>query len=587
MLTFAAMRADEREQCAVLSAEALFDYVYFTAFIPNDKRRMNFLRHLMNVEFRVNEGLARFFTVKDEGEIKAVVQLCPPDYHRPQDSEYLKAGFMKCYTAAGLSSVNQWLDTDRLAGMPCRDLEHAWFISLIAVDRKYNRQGIGTRAIQECIIPYVNKQGGKELCLFTNSQVNCLFYEKNGFVRFHEQSFETKSYRLSSCSYKMELNPPVFSAVQTDEEMEDIITRAEAENAQAEAAADTGRIDDGLAFMLRFENVAWYSDGAVKILDRRIYPIRTEYVTCTEYIQVAEAIADMVTQSGGPYIAAAMGMVLAAYQFSEKEGDEFLQEMEKAAFALSHARPTTVEKMKIITESALNAVREGAGRGLCGISMVDHMMRTALEIASGIYKNSLETGKILAEKVPDNGTVMTMCFAETYIGYLLKALKDSGKTVKVICPETRPYFQGARLTASVARDMGFDVTVITDNMPGYVMKEKNVDLFTAAADVITMDGHVINKIGTFQMALAAKHWGIPFYVTGNPHEEHVNMDSVVIEERDPEAVLHAMDAKTVMEGVKGYYPAFDVTPPELVTGIVTDKGIFAANDLAGYFELQR
>ena len=99
----------------------------------------------------------------------------------------------------------------------------------------------------------------------------------------------------------------------------------------------------------------------------------------------------------------------------------------------------------------------------------------------------------------------------------------------MICPETRPYFQGARLTASVACDMGFDVTVITDNMPGWVMKEKDVDLFTSAADVITMDGHIINKVGTFQIALAAWYWGVPYFVTGTPNPAHPDLESGEIE----------------------------------------------------------
>jgi methylthioribose-1-phosphate isomerase len=178
---------------------------------------------------------------------------------------------------------------------------------------------------------------------------------------------------------------------------------------------------------------------------------------------------------------------------------------------------------------------------------------------------------------------MTQCYAETVVGMVLRACHEAGKDVKFICPETRPYYQGARLTASVIHDMGFDVTVITDNMPGYAMKEKKVDLFTSAADVICMDGHVVNKVGTFQIALAAGYYGIPYFVTGTPNIHHPTVGTVVIEQRDPALVLESMGIGHTMPGVKGYYPAFDITPPKLCNGVVTDKGVFNCFDLGKYF----
>jgi len=132
--------------------------------------------------------------------------------------------------------------------------------------------------------------------------------------------------------------------------------------------------------------------------------------------------------------------------------------------------------------------------------------------------------------------------------------------------------------------MGFDTTVITDNMPAYTMKMKKVDVFTSAADVITMDGHVVNKVSTFQIALAARYWGIPYFTTGTPNAAHPDMSSVEIELRDPSLVTESMGQKHTLAGVKGYYPAFDVTPPKLVDGIVTDKGIFSPYNLKSYFE---
>ena len=241
-------------------------------------------------------------------------------------------------------------------------------------------------------------------------------------------------------------------------------------------------------------------------------------------------------------------------------------------------------KMMRVTERAMNAARAALAAGRTGLELVEALRENAVNQVNENYIRYTAIGKLLADKIPQGGTIMTQCFAETVVGTMLRECRSRGNEIKVICPETRPYFQGARLTASVACDMGFDVTVISDNMPGYTLREKHVDLFTSAADVITMDGHIVNKVGTFQIALAASYWGIPYYVTGSPNPSHPDRSSVVIEERDPLLVMDAMGTRTTMEGVKGYYPAFDVTPPKLCDGVVTEKGIFSPFDLGRYFQ---
>ncbi len=341
------------------------------------------------------------------------------------------------------------------------------------------------------------------------------------------------------------------------------------------------RADNNLAFLLRYENIAWYEDGAVKILDRRIYPIKTQYVTCKTHREVAQAITDMVTQSGGPYTAAGMGMALAAYECKDMAQDKIIEFLQSAAHTISTARPTTTEKMKVYTQNALDAAKTALENGE---NLVDAVFNRALNDTNDRYLSYVQTGKNLASKIPNDGTIMTQCFGETVIGMMLRAAKENGNNnMKVICPETRPYCQGARLTASCVADMGFDVTVITDNMPAYTMQTKNVDLFTSAADVICMDGHIVNKVGTFQIAMAAHYFGIPYFVTGSPNKAHKFIDSVTIEERDAELVLHALDTKITMDGVKGYYPAFDITPPQFVSGVVTSNGIFSPYNLSAYY----
>ncbi len=344
------------------------------------------------------------------------------------------------------------------------------------------------------------------------------------------------------------------------------------------------RADKGMGFILKYENVAWYEDGNVRILDRRIYPIKTEFVNCKTYGEVVIAIRDMVTQSGGPFTAAAMGMALAAYEVRDKKEEEVIAFLEQAAYELSHARPTTSAKMVEITTGAFEVAKKALAEGKSGLDLVEEIRLNAIKYMNDKYRSYEGVASTLADQIPESGTIMTQCFGETVIGTLLNECRRRGNEIKVICAETRPYFQGARLTASVAYDMGFDVTVITDNMPAFTMQQKGVDVFTSAADVITVDGHVINKVGTFQIAIAASYLGVPYFATGNPNASHPNMDSVEIEYRNPDMSMEAMGMRLTKEGVKGFYPAFDVVPPKLVNGVVTNRGLFSPYDLKSYFK---
>ena len=340
------------------------------------------------------------------------------------------------------------------------------------------------------------------------------------------------------------------------------------------------RQDKDLAFMLQYENVAWFDGGEVRILDRRVYPTKVEFVTCRTHREVTQAIADMVTQSAGPYTAAAMGMALAAHECRDRKAAEQLAYLEDASDDISHARPTTVSRMKIITEGCLAAARRAIE---AGESAAQAIMDHTIEANNLRYSKVHATAKYLVDMFPDDGAVMTQCFGETIVGMMLKECRARGKRIRLFCPETRPYFQGARLTATVCRDMGFDVTVITDNMPATVMQNEVIDVFTSAADAISLDGYVVNKVGTFQIAIVAKYMGVPYFVTGAPDPGHPTIDTVSIEMRDPEFVLQAMGVRTAAAGVKGYYPSFDITPPHLVSGVVTDTGIYAPYDLHRYF----
>lgn len=340
------------------------------------------------------------------------------------------------------------------------------------------------------------------------------------------------------------------------------------------------REDHGLAELLKYENIAWYEDGVVRILDRRVYPYEKKTVECRSHQEVAQAITDMVTQSGGPFLAVQMGMALASHEAKDRPVEERMAYLAEAARTLSQARPTTAEKLRLMTDRSLAAAHIAMenGRDLTSAIVAD-----AIETINRRYHEVRLLANHLAAQFPDQGVVMTQCFGETIVGMMLLACRGQGKTVRFICPETRPFLQGARLTASVIADMGFEVHVITDNMPAWIMAREQVDVLTSAADIITMDGHVVNKVGTFQLALAAAYHNIPYFVTGTPNFEHESVESIVIEERDVEQVKTHLGRSVVREGVNAYYPAFDITPPKLVNGVVTPKGIFSPYDLKTYY----
>lgn len=337
------------------------------------------------------------------------------------------------------------------------------------------------------------------------------------------------------------------------------------------------RQDYDMPFMLKYENVAWYEEGEVRILDRRVYPKEIRFEICRTHKEVARAIKDMVTQSAGPYTAAGMGMALAAYEARDLKGEDLLNFLEDAAETISTARPTTSTRLKKVTRGSIEAAKKAMESGE---DLVEALFQESINSLNRRYSAMNEVAKYLCDLIPDGGKVLTQCFAETIIGTMTRTLKEQGKNVKFYCTETRPYYQGARLTATCISQMGFDTTVITDNMVAYTMENIGIDLFTSASDTITLDGHVANKVGTHQIALVAREFKVPFYVTGMPDGEKKAKDDIVIELRDPSLVLGDHTAR----GVKAIYPSFDITPPELITGFVTDKGLYKPSELKKYLD---
>ena len=257
--------------------------------------------------------------------------------------------------------------------------------------------------------------------------------------------------------------------------------------------------------------------------------------------------------------------------------------LKQASHDLSHARPTTANRYGQITNRCVDVAAQALAEGKDPIGAI---VENTVESLNRRYSTMQIVGDRLAELIPHNGTILTQCFGETIIGTVMRAARKQNKDFRVFCAETRPYLQGARLTASCFAQMGFDTTVITDNMVAYAMEREHIDVFTSAADSIARDGHIANKIGTFQIAILAKYFGVPYYVTGIPDRDKKSRGDIVIEMRDPSQVLSYRGIPNTVPEVKAIYPSFDVVPPHLISGVVTDKGVYVPYLLDQYFDTE-
>jgi methylthioribose-1-phosphate isomerase len=300
------------------------------------------------------------------------------------------------------------------------------------------------------------------------------------------------------------------------------------------------------------EPIRWHGDR-LELLDQRLLPEQTVYVTCRTAAEVATAIRDMVVR-GAPAIgcAAAFGVALSK---GSSESFEILAKSRPTAVNLFWA----LDRMKKAKD--LNAEAEA--------------------IFSEDLTANRAMGKLGAELIPNKARVMTHCnagaLATAGYGTALGVIRSAkNKNISVIANETRPYLQGARLTAYEMVQEGIPVTLITDSMAGHLMSKGEVDVIVVGADRIAANGDTANKIGTYQLAVLAKRHGIPFYVAAplSTFDPQIPDGShITIEERPASEVTGYRDRRWAPEGVLVRNPAFDVTPADLITGIITERGV--------------
>lgn len=343
---------------------------------------------------------------------------------------------------------------------------------------------------------------------------------------------------------------------------------------------------------MSFKTIEWKNDKVIMI-DQRLLPgeeVYNEYETCS---QVADAIVEMVVR-GAPAIgvAAAMGIALGALEIDSENVDAFEKEFLSACDMIGKTRPTAVNLFWAIKRmKGVFAAHRDKGVN----ALKDILKEEALRICDEDIEINRRMGQNGGKLLADGSTVLTHCNAGalatagygTALGVIRGAI-ESGKKIKVIADETRPFLQGARLTAWELQKDGIDVTVITDNMAGHLMKGGAIDAVVVGADRIAANGDVANKIGTYMVAVLAARHSIPFYVAAPLSTIDLNIKTgagIPIEERTPLEVTHLAGKRVTPEGVAVKNPAFDVTPNELVTAIITEEGVVEGDYDAGLSRL--
>jgi methylthioribose-1-phosphate isomerase len=330
---------------------------------------------------------------------------------------------------------------------------------------------------------------------------------------------------------------------------------------------------------MKFKTIEWKGDR-VRLLDQRRLPNEVRYVDCRDSSSVARAIRNM-TIRGAPAIgvAAAMGIALAAKRIRSHRPDVFRQDMEKVSHQMGLTRPTAVnlfwaiDRMKRIWNQDSYPVEETRVR------LEEEALRIFQEDVA-INRRIGENGKAL---IRDGDGVLTHCNAGglatagygTALGVIFAAWAE-GKRFRVFVDETRPLLQGARLTAWELTQQKIPATVLTDNMAGWLMKKKEITLVLVGADRIARNGDTANKIGTYGLAVLSKWHGLPFYVAAPVSTIDISLSTgreIPVEERASEEVTHFRGVRITPKGVKVFNPAFDITPHDLIHGIITEKGV--------------
>ena len=343
----------------------------------------------------------------------------------------------------------------------------------------------------------------------------------------------------------------------------------------------------------KVETLRW-RDAALEMIDQRVLPARFEYLRYGNADEVAQGIRTMVVR-GAPAIgcAAAYGVALQAITLRQASRVDFDAGMEKAFTALAESRPTAVNLFWALSRMR----RVWQASQTCSVpEIADILLREAHEVSAEDVRINRAMGSFGAALLKDGDRVLTHCNAGalataghgTALGVIRSAV-ESGKRISVIADETRPFLQGARLTAWEMVQENIPVTLITDNMAGHLMSHGEVDAVIVGTDRVAANGDVANKIGTYMVAVLARRHSIPFYVACPLSTIDLAVpdgNAIPIEERAAQEVTGFRDCQWAAKGVQVRNPAFDVTPAELVTALITERGVLYQPDRESIASLQ-
>ncbi|MFN0087406.1 MAG: S-methyl-5-thioribose-1-phosphate isomerase [Blastocatellia bacterium] len=326
-----------------------------------------------------------------------------------------------------------------------------------------------------------------------------------------------------------------------------------------------------------------WTDEGVRMIDQRLLPTEEVYPVFKTFDEVAWAIKQMVVR-GAPAIgvAAGMGVALGARDTATEDAAEFDREFDRICGVLAGTRPTAVNLFWAIERMrALHARLRSDGASLAEIRL--RLIEEAKRMHTEDIEINRSMGRYGAELLRDGATVLTHCNAGALAtaGYgtalgVIRAAVEAGKRIAVFADETRPFLQGARLTAWELHKEEIPVTLITDNMAGHFMKAGRIDCVVVGADRIAANGDVANKIGTYSVAVLARENGIPFYVAAPISTLDLTLASgeqIPIEERNEREVTHVKETRLAPAGINIANPAFDVTPNRYVAAIITERGV--------------
>jgi methylthioribose-1-phosphate isomerase len=331
-----------------------------------------------------------------------------------------------------------------------------------------------------------------------------------------------------------------------------------------------------LPYLLRHENIARIEGDRFLIGDRRVFPFERRFELCSTIEEIAQALSAMVSQGGGPLEVALRAMVYVRDGIRRGRMPLDLSTFTHAAQLLIAARPTntTMQRTLLSLLEEFHTLEE----------IMEDIERAVDDLLASFAQLYHAMGSLGSTLLGPKNAVLTTCFAEHTLLLSLAYAQKEGKEVVVYVNETRPYLQGSRLTAPSLEEMGISATVIGDGMGANLISQGMITHFMSACDLLCMDGTVVNKTTSLANAVAAHHWGIPYHVFSiSPDPTKKGSDDLVIEERPALEMKRCGTEPTTLETIGAYYPAFDIIAPQLVTSVVTPKGIYTPKEIKGVF----